>query len=721
MKLKRIKTHAFRSIQDSEIEFGEFTLLAGKQGAGKSSHLHSITAALTGRTPHTDRGGKGLKDSIRRDQAKAEIELVCQFAATQPDCTIRRTITEGAQTLEVPFGGKNLSARQALLTERLGGVDEVPDVLLDPRIFAERDVKEQNQCLIKILRAPVIEVPAAAKAAGIQELKTVQNVDDHIKSIKDGAVRSLNAVIDELERTCPEEPNPEELEAARKAEDAAAQLDARIQSLALEVQNAQFLLDDARRQAEEVEQARVLVAELPGLRTAQQNVQADEAKLVELDASLRVLENELKNARSRSLKMAAAKEATEKLPSLRKALEDWRAQLQLAASEYKAKQQELSDARVKASEICMRKLTLTNAIDDLTKLSGKCPTCSRKLTDKAKTELLAEMQAEYDKAKGDSLEADGNRQALETAVAAEGLKGSDARKKVDRLTKEVSDAERVSADISESGCSEEEIEAKHLPLREKFAAIKLTYLHEDDSPTLRGELNLLASRIADAERAEKFLAAEHPDVDALEKSLLCTSRDRSEAIDQHEAAKAAAQAGREVLRRAEDFKAVSARLTTERTKRERYEMAKESLIALKDSILGGEAAKKLQFDCTAIFQEFFPQAHVILDPTGASVAPIGSSDGTPVDQLSSGQKVIFDMGLRIAAAKSTGFNLLAIDDANKLAPSAREGMRKCLMASGCQVIMCTTADKIGPIPGAVVYSVSNPGVWGPTTVERVGG
>ena len=148
-------------------------------------------------------------------------------------------------------------------------------------------------------------------------------------------------------------------------------------------------------------------------------------------------------------------------------------------------------------------------------------------------------------------------------------------------------------------------------------------------------------------------------------------------------------------------------------------MAVEALEKLKESILGGEAARKLQFDCTAIFQEFFPQARVILDPSGASVAPIGSNDGTPVAQLSSGQKVIFDMGLRISAARSTGFNLLAVDDANKLAPAAREAMLKCLMASGCQVIMCATADKIGPIPGAVVYSVSNPGVWGPTTVERV--
>ena len=127
----------------------------------------------------------------------------------------------------------------------------------------------------------------------------------------------------------------------------------------------------------------------------------------------------------------------------------------------------------------------------------------------------------------------------------------------------------------------------------------------------------------------------------------------------------------------------------------------------------------MQLDCTDIFQHFFPQARVLLDPSGASVAPIGSNEGTPVAHLSSGQKVIFDMGLRIAAARATGFNVLAIDDANKLAPSAREAMLRCLQASGCQVIMCTTADRIGGIPGAVVYSLTNPGVWGPTKVVRV--
>jgi DNA repair exonuclease SbcCD ATPase subunit len=722
MKLKRLRTHAWRSIQDTELEFGDvMTVLAGQQGAGKSSHLHAICAVLTGRTPHTDRRGAGIKEQIRRDQSRAEIELTCQFASTQPDSVIKRTIAESGQQIEVPFGGKNLGAKQALLTERLGGVDEVPDVLLDPRLFADRDEKEQTNALLKLLRPPTIVVPEAAKAVGIQSLASIQQVDDQIKSIKDGSIRSLNAVIKNLEETCPAEPTPDELTAAHEAENALAQLDARIQSLALEVRNAEFLLEDARKHAAEVEQARALVEELPGLRIRLGVLEADEAQARDWSTRMSRLQEDLAGAAAVELKVSTAKQTAERLPGLREALANAKSQLQLAAESYRlaaAKAEETkSNVDVSAKHLESLRETLTG----IEAIGSQCPTCSRKLTEKAKSEIVGSLKKEVELEEGywRSYVARAEAAAKERSEKFEA--GQAARKKVDRLTQEVAQAEYLASDINLKTSDPAKLQSELDML--KGGIDGLTKKYPLDVLPLASEIRLqrdkVFSAIAEAERAEKLIAAPAPNVADLERSSADLAEALSGAQEILPRYKQTAELARDTLRRADEYATTASRLSAERTKRERYNMAVESLLALKDSILGGEAAKKLQFDCTAIFQEFFPQAHVILDPSGASVAPLGSQEGTPVAHISSGQKVIFDMGLRIAAAKATGFNLLAMDDANKLAPRGREAMLKTLMASGCQVIMCTTADGVGKIPGAVVYQVSSPGVWGPTSVQRI--
>ena len=718
MKLKKLVTTNFRSIAHSEVEFGEMTVLAGPQGSGKSSHLHAVCAALTGRTPHTDRRGVGLKTQIRRDQARAEVELTAEFSGVS--ATIKRSLTESGQQLEAPFGGKNTTARQTLLTEKLGGCDEVPDVLLDPRVSADRPADELNNILLKLLRPPLIEVPAPAKAIGIQSLASIQQVDDHIKSISEGSIRSLNAVVKNLEETIPAEPTPGELASAHQAEDDLAALDKRIQELALSAQNAQYLLDDARKHATEREQAKAIVETLPLLRAQQEALHGDAEMAQGLAVAIEHLTAQLDAAVANRRKLERAAVAQAKLPTLQKDMEKATAELQDFTSLYKAFDQDLQDAKVKCVDHGSKVLNLTNAIADLAKLSGKCPTCSRKLTDKAKAELIESLTAEKESAHADALQSEGKRQSIEGRMAEQSKRGAAARKELERLRSELATAQADAQHADLKVDSEDAIKARLSASQESVVALILKYHAEVGLDlTLRRAGDLLAGKIADAERAAKFVEAPAPDVESFELSLGEAAKESASTIDQHEAAKASAQAGRDTIRRADDYRRMANELTGHRTKREGYTMAKESLVALKNSILGGDAAKQLQAQCSLIFQEFFSQSHVILSPDGASVAPLGSQAGTPVAHLSSGQKVVFDAALRIAAAKSTGFNLLAIDDANKLAPSAREGLLRVLMASGCQVIMCTTADNVGRIPGAVVYKISNPSVWGPTKVERV--
>lgn len=612
MKIKRLRTSNFRSIATSDLEFGDFTLLSGVQGSGKTSHLDAICAALTGRTRLTDRRGAGIRDHIRLGQAKCEISIDCQLNGSEPDTTIRRTVTPSAQQLDVPWG-KNLSGRQAILIERLGVPDEAVETLLDPRLFADRSVDEQSQVLLKLLREPTIEVPAAARAVGIQSLSGIQQVDDQIKSIKDGSIRSLNAVIKNLEETAPAEPTAEDLSNARVAAKNLADLDAEIQKLTVEIKNGEFVLSQAESRDQEVARAREVAGQGPDL-----------------------------------------------LAQLEKA----KAELQRCSAVYKEIQGRDTTAIEKNAEARSSYRQTECLLNSFSKIGEKCPTCLRKIAKSDRESMVASLTSELKEKEKGLVYSQSELDKVQAELNEAGRSGSAARKEVDSLQARYGEVES----------------ARHL--LESYKSI--------DVASINATIADLTGKIQACQIARPPLVA-------------------------------ASEAGVDAFRRAEEFKRIAADLASRRAQREQYLMAVESLVALKDSILGGEGARKLQDETSRIFEAFFPGTHVILSPEGASVAPAGSSDGTPVAHLSGGQKVIFDVGLRIAAAKTTGFNLMAIDDANKLAPSARQKMLEALMKSGVQVIMCSTGDKIGAIPGATVYSLSNPSVWGPTKVERVNG
>jgi hypothetical protein len=155
-------------------------------------------------------------------------------------------------------------------------------------------------------------------------------------------------------------------------------------------------------------------------------------------------------------------------------------------------------------------------------------------------------------------------------------------------------------------------------------------------------------------------------------------------------------------------------------KRQAIEMqqaAVASLVALKADILkrGGDV--------------FMGEMKAILDKFGLTGVDFVASpyslrvNGVNARRLSSGQKLVFDAALRVAAAKATGFGLFAVDDSNRLDDPNRDAIKKMLGASGCQVIVCRTIDK-APAPEALAkLPVDCAVIWfeaasmtGPTTV-----
>ena len=521
MKLHRLTITNFRSHESSAFEFGEFNVLAGQQGAGKTSVLDSICAALTGRTRLTDRRGAGIKEHIRRGEARLEVELTCQFGTDQP-ATIKRVVTESGQQLEVPFGGKNLSAKQALLTERMGGVDEIPDVLLDPRLFADRSPDEQKQALLKLLRPPTIEVPKAAQAVGIQQLASVQQVDDQIKSIKEGSIRSLNAVIKNLEESCPAEPMPDEIKAAVRAQDDLRTIETRIQALALDISHAEHLLADARQQAVEYAEATVLAEQLPSLRSQREEIVADESKLRDFIARSKSLQDGIVVAESNGQKIADAQAAEARLPGLRTELESARSELKAAADKYNEIKRQGDEHHIKVSESFALLESVRSTISNLSTMEGQCPTCARKLTPKAKAEMLEILKGEWERRQEVSANLASAADGFKKSLADQTTVGLTAKKRVDELAAAIARDEYTAKDADLKAGDPETLKLEFVETANLICAMLEKYEGAQSAQDLASELrrlgDVLAGKIADAKRAEKLAHSPAPNVSQMPRS-----------------------------------------------------------------------------------------------------------------------------------------------------------------------------------------------------------
>jgi hypothetical protein len=99
-------------------------------------------------------------------------------------------------------------------------------------------------------------------------------------------------------------------------------------------------------------------------------------------------------------------------------------------------------------------------------------------------------------------------------------------------------------------------------------------------------------------------------------------------------------------------------------------------------------------------------------------------DGIPARRLSGGQGVIFDAALRVAAAKTSNFPLIAIDDSRPIPESVRGRLMEFLLESGVQCILVQTAEKPSKhwtdLDGVAAYWLENPSVTGPTKITKIG-
>jgi DNA repair exonuclease SbcCD ATPase subunit len=166
-------------------------------------------------------------------------------------------------------------------------------------------------------------------------------------------------------------------------------------------------------------------------------------------------------------------------------------------------------------------------------------------------------------------------------------------------------------------------------------------------------------------------------------------------------------------------KSITDQIDTKRRAQEVYAAALGSLEDLRASITSSGEDPMMK------------EVNAFMEPFGMGSARIESErfqvivGEVPCRRLSSGQKVILDAAIRVAAAKLSGVGVIAIDDSNKLGEELSKRLFRSLYGSGVQVITCKTTD-IRPtdewaarsLDGQHVtaYWASNESLTGPSTM-----
>lgn len=136
MKIKRIEIRNYRGIQERSIDVAASGAIArGRNGAGKSTILRSIKAALMAQDVHAD--------AIRQGADRAEILV------DLGDMTVKRVITANTSTVTIEQGEFTVKKPQSFLTDLLGTSS------LDPMDLLTLKGKDRQQKVLDALPVTV--------------------------------------------------------------------------------------------------------------------------------------------------------------------------------------------------------------------------------------------------------------------------------------------------------------------------------------------------------------------------------------------------------------------------------------------------------------------------------------------------------------------------------------------------------------------------------------
>lgn len=568
MKLESLKLEHFRCHKKLEIEFGELTELRGPSGVGKSTILDAIVTLWTGRNRFTSPTGQGLREDIA--VGAAGFTLSGQAQANGSPLSATRKVTPKLHDLSFKDAPTNVAVAQGLLLASLGVSSEAVLAALDSKGFLDREVKEQQQFLLKLLSPAEIQVPASARAVGIEEIRGAAELDKKIKELKEGVIRDLNRKVNEDEVKV-STPKPGRIVASVKNEISRLESD---------------------------------LSRLDKLAGSRENL---EMRIRGLQA--RKVEGEKKLAMA---KQARAKVPIEDIESLRQSAADADARSQAASKE-------LSELQGGAR----RDRETLSLINEMGSKCGVTPVFDCPL---------------------DAKDRDKMHETIEARIREQDAKIAEAAMRLGQTSTDAKDYGK--------------------------RALEQETLND-----------VVAS-------SEELIRAFERDIKEIQKELsaMPETGDRAAIVKMLDSA-------RKELSQAERFAQESAAATVHNSehrqaveKLEKYTLAVADLVELKNSITSDDRVSRL----IASVESALPgrKVEIAMQPFTIKVG------GVDAQRLSSGQKVLFDIALRLAAAEFSGVGIVALDDAIRVNPAALEHFHKYNRAAA-QTILCVTADGQG--------------------------
>ncbi|KKM05514.1 hypothetical protein LCGC14_1753430, partial [marine sediment metagenome] len=219
-----IETVSIRNIANiPHLEFspGPLTVISGENGAGKSSVVGAVSAALK---------GGSTSGMLRRGSSKGEVVLTLDRDGVP--VVVTRRFTKKGSPLEVTEGGVPVSGPQGYLNEIIDAVVSNPDA------FKQATPKEQVRMLLQAsgVEVPLVEIatitgePCVASGSAAEVIEQWRERIYHARTLENRAAKEHGATVTSLEASLlPEVGDVTEQAAAltQKAVDLAAEAEAR--------------------------------------------------------------------------------------------------------------------------------------------------------------------------------------------------------------------------------------------------------------------------------------------------------------------------------------------------------------------------------------------------------------------------------------------------------------------------------------------------------------
>jgi len=205
MKISQIHLKNFRGFPNAPIEFGDYTILRGDNGAGKSSILMALAWAATGICRETHLSGAKWERLVSWGADSVGVKVVSDIATWARQRGSGRGM--GGHRLQVAgVDSANVDTCQALLYERMGGNEQLLTALLDPLPIMDRDPQQQKVLISRVLKPEPVKITELMRKYSIESLASLEQIDRTVRDLKDVTLRSLNKDLKRLQDSAVERP-----------------------------------------------------------------------------------------------------------------------------------------------------------------------------------------------------------------------------------------------------------------------------------------------------------------------------------------------------------------------------------------------------------------------------------------------------------------------------------------------------------------------------------